>query len=233
MTERIQACLDGKISRSELTPPELEELEALEETIRTSLAPVKEARLPDLTPSVMKRIRESVAGEREACRASEAPGKRSGVGTVLDAIVSWAWTPRTVRLRPAWALAGFVALALGIGVLPGPTAGPEGADPEVASASADRAVLFVRFELDAAQASSVALAGTFSDWQPRYRLTQTRPGHWTALVPLRPGVHEYAFVVDGGRWVADPHAPGVRDGFGGVNSQIALVQPGDPMDGRS
>nr|NIP57258.1 hypothetical protein [Gemmatimonadota bacterium]NIR77648.1 hypothetical protein [Gemmatimonadota bacterium]NIT86190.1 hypothetical protein [Gemmatimonadota bacterium]NIU30015.1 hypothetical protein [Gemmatimonadota bacterium]NIU34979.1 hypothetical protein [Gemmatimonadota bacterium] len=124
-------------------------------------------------------------------------------------------------------------LALGIGVLPGPTAGPAGADPAGASASADRTVLFVRFELDAAQATSVALAGTFSDWQPRYRLTQTRPGHWTALVPLRPGVHEYAFIVDGGRWVPDPDAPRVRDGFGGVNSQIALVPPGEPANGRS
>jgi len=200
MTERIQACLDGKISRAELTPRELEELEELEETIRTSLALVREARLPDLTPSVMARVRESRTRESQSRRDTEARGKRSGVTTVVETIVSWVWTPRTVRLRPAWALAGLVALALGIGVLPGPTAGPGGADPGVATASADRTVLFVRFELDAAWASSVALAGTFSDWQPRYRLTQTRPGHWTALVPLRPGVHEYAFVVDGGRW---------------------------------
>jgi hypothetical protein len=41
-------------------------------------------------------------------------------------------------------------------------------------------------------------------------------------VPLRPGVHDYAFVVDGERWVADPNAPQVDDSFGGTNSRISL-----------
>jgi 1,4-alpha-glucan branching enzyme len=82
--------------------------------------------------------------------------------------------------------------------------------------------VYVQFRLEAAGAHEVALAGTFTGWRPEVRLRQTAPGTWSAVVPLRPGVHDYAFVVDGRRWVADPHAPQVDDSFGGVNSRISL-----------
>ncbi len=72
---------------------------------------------------------------------------------------------------------------------------------------------------------SVHLAGSFSDWEPHYELTESSPGHWTALIPMRPGVHDYSFLVNGEQWVADPHAPRVADGFGGENSRLALVEP--------
>jgi hypothetical protein len=36
------------------------------------------------------------------------------------------------------------------------------------------------------------------------------------------------FVVDGQRWIADPYASQVDDGFGGVNSRISLVPPDAP-----
>ena len=70
---------------------------------------------------------------------------------------------------------------------------------------------------------SVALAASFTDWTPRYQLQEISQGVWSVLVPLAPGVHEYSFVVDGERWVADPLAPSVDDGFGGVNSQLAIL----------
>jgi hypothetical protein len=38
-------------------------------------------------------------------------------------------------------------------------------------------------------------------------------------------VHDYAFIVDGERWIADPMAPAVADGFGGLNSRIAVLPP--------
>jgi hypothetical protein len=40
-------------------------------------------------------------------------------------------------------------------------------------------------------------------------------------------VYDYGFLVNGQTWVPDPFAPTVRDGFGGVNSRLALVAPGD------
>ena len=38
------------------------------------------------------------------------------------------------------------------------------------------------------------------------------------LLALPAGQHQYAFVVDGARWVVDPGAPAVDDGFGRRNS---------------
>src|SRR5437660_319363 len=40
---------------------------------------------------------------------------------------------------------------------------------------------------------------------------------------LAVGQHQYAFVVDGQRWVADPGAPAVDDGFGRRNSVVAVT----------
>ncbi len=48
---------------------------------------------------------------------------------------------------------------------------------------------------------------------------------WSVTVPLEPGVHDYAFVVDGEQWRPDPLAPSVDDGFGGTNSRLALLPP--------
>lgn len=48
-------------------------------------------------------------------------------------------------------------------------------------------------------------------------------------LPITPGVHDYAFVVDGERWVADPYAPGIDDGFGGRNSRLTLLAPNQSL----
>ncbi len=90
--------------------------------------------------------------------------------------------------------------------------------------------VYVQFRLEAHGASRVALAGTFTGWQPEYELRETAPGTWSILVPLLPGIHDYAFVVNGTEWLADPHALQIDDGFGGVNSRIAL--PASPAGGQ-
>ena len=51
---------------------------------------------------------------------------------------------------------------------------------------------------------------------------------WSITVPLTQGVHDYAFVVDGQQWVADPYAPQIGDGFGGTNNRLALLPPDSP-----
>jgi 1,4-alpha-glucan branching enzyme len=88
--------------------------------------------------------------------------------------------------------------------------------------------VFVQFRLDAS-ASRVQLAGSFTNWEPRYDLRQSAPGIWTITVPLTQGVHDYAFVVDGQRWIPDPYAPQIGDGFGGTNSRLALMSPATPQ----
>ena len=83
--------------------------------------------------------------------------------------------------------------------------------------------VLIQFHLDAPAAQQVALAGDFTGWQPTYALTRSDNGSWTIVVPMSPGVHEYAFIIDGERWIADPMAPAVEDGFGGQNSKIAVL----------
>jgi len=119
------------------------------------------------------------------------------------------------RRRPVlpWLLAPALALAaaLILWILPAKPATPA-------------ALVTVRFVLVAPEAREVSLAGTFNQWDahatPLVRAGPT--GVWTATLTLPAGQHQYAFVVDGVRWVPDPGAPAVDDGFGRRNSVLTL-----------
>lgn len=77
----------------------------------------------------------------------------------------------------------------------------------------------------APQAASVAVVGDFNGWDPlRTRMIRANhEGRWTARLKLPPGVHQYAFVIDGSTWVPDPGAKTtLADGFGGRNSVIIV-----------
>ena len=142
----------------------------------------------------------------------------------LRRLALFLWGPRQVSIRPAFALAAVGAMLVLV-LLP-----YTGEEPSVPTQVAERpaeAQMFVQFRLDAA-ASRVQLAGSFTNWEPRYELRQSAPGVWTITVPLGQGVHDYAFVIDGKRWVPDPYAPQIGDGFGGTNSRLALLSPDMP-----
>jgi hypothetical protein len=71
----------------------------------------------------------------------------------------------------------------------------------------------------------VALVGDFNGWDSDSTLMVRREGNgtWSAKIPLTPGVHNYAFVVDGQRWMVDPLAPQVPDaGFGPANAVVVV-----------
>lgn len=81
------------------------------------------------------------------------------------------------------------------------------------------------FELHAPGAGRVELLGTFNNWQTDdiVLVGPDASGHWTATVELPEGRHEYIFLVDGERWIADPKATTFRpDGFGNVNTVIQV-----------
>ncbi|MCF7816307.1 MAG: isoamylase early set domain-containing protein [Kiritimatiellales bacterium] len=81
------------------------------------------------------------------------------------------------------------------------------------------------FELHAPGADRVELLGTFNNWKSGDIVLNgpDASGHWTADVMLPEGRHEYVFLVDGERWVADPKAATHRpDGFGRVNTVIKV-----------
>lgn len=75
----------------------------------------------------------------------------------------------------------------------------------------------VRLMLDAPGAHRVAVAGDFNRWgapaTPLVRDAYTP--RWSVTLALRSGEHRYAFVVDGTRWVLDPHVTEVARGDDG------------------
>jgi hypothetical protein len=122
--------------------------------------------------------------------------------------------------------AGVAALMIGsawVGRVTAP--GPETSSLAAAAPSiADGSV--VRFVIEAPGASTVALVGDFNAWNVGATPLEAteREGIWTVTVPLPAGRHEYAFVVDGVRWMSDPKAPraGTAD-FGPANSVVTVT----------
>jgi hypothetical protein len=209
MTHPVDDYLEGRIGRSELTPSDQRAADAAARAISHVRAIVEVREAPDVRRSVMDRIAESTVAQ---------PVSGRGWPAWLAAL----WTPRdvSVRVRPVYGVFAAIAVAVLIGWSPferslsGPSAG-DSRDPQ----------LFVQFRLQAPEAMTVRLAGTFTNWQPRYELHESAPGIWTITLPLTPGVHDYVFVVNGEQWVPDPHAPQIDDGFGGTNSRLALLVP--------
>lgn len=209
MNERIHRYLDGDLPLSALTPDETARARRLEQVVATLRTDGARFGDVDLAPRVMKRIPDRPpAIERD----------RSAVVRVGE----WLLDQRRISftLRPIY-VAAAAALVLVAGLEWG-LASPGGGSASAASAEAAPAV-FVRFEISAPDASRVELAGSFSNWSPEISLARMGDGRWMAFVPLHPGVHDYAFRVDGERWVVDPGAPRVADGFGGFNSRLSLV----------
>ena len=101
----------------------------------------------------------------------------------------------------------------------------DGGGAAATQGSTDAAALsVVTFVLVAPEARTVALAGDFDGWDgTRMPLRRAASGLWTLDVPLAPGRYQYAFVVDGRRFVADPAAPrAVGDDFGQPNSVVTV-----------
>ena len=137
----------------------------------------------------------------------------------------WWWQPRNLQVSPlaGLALAAVLALVVTLPNRPG--------EPEMVTGSGPEAVreVYVQFLLQAPSASSVSLAGDFTDWLPAEVTLADHDGDgtWTVRIPLEPGVYEYMFVIDGERWVTDPHAERYEDdGYGNRNAVLAIGASG-------
>lgn len=98
----------------------------------------------------------------------------------------------------------------------------QAAPPAPAGASAPKTGV-VSLELVQPGAKQVCVAGSFNDWKPeRTPLRSLGNGHWVGNLAVRPGRHEYLFVVDG-QWLPDPNAKeSVQNPFGGKNSVVTV-----------
>jgi 1,4-alpha-glucan branching enzyme len=83
----------------------------------------------------------------------------------------------------------------------------------------------VSFELVKPGARQVYVAGSFNDWKPeKAPLMPKGNGRWVGDLTIKPGRHEYLFVVDG-QWLADPNAKeSVQNPYGGRNSILGVSE---------
>jgi hypothetical protein len=209
----VKQLLDGERTLSELPP----ELQAEADEARQLLGALDRRDVmlsPRLEARVMQEVREHAAAKR--VRANSDP-------------VLWRWL--TVPSVPPWVV-GAVAAAAVIAMVfgrPGSSDDPEVVAPATAVAPES---VFVKFILFAPAAKQVTLAGTFNRWEPGTTplVRVSEEGVWTVTLGLPVGQHQYAFVVDGQRWVVDPAAPAVDDGFGRKNSVVSVsVEQGRVM----
>lgn len=201
MHTRVQQALDGELSVEELSPSEAARLEVMRRTLDRVIAS-----LPDPAVETWPAVRQQIAERIPVTR------KRR--------LLAWLFEPRqlSLRWRPAYGLAAAVLLVAALTV-------PRLLRTENPAVPAGAQQVLVQFRLEAPGAERVMLAGDFTEWKPVHSLRRSGNGVWTVVVPLDPGIHDYGFVVDGQRWVPDPLAPAVSDGFGGMNSRLAILTP--------
>jgi hypothetical protein len=81
----------------------------------------------------------------------------------------------------------------------------------------------VRLTFVAPAAQHVTVAGDFNKWRTDSHVMQRENGMWTIDLPLKPGMYTYMFIVDGSRWITDPHAESyLDDGFGNQNAVMRV-----------
>ena len=208
MGDRVEDFREKRLDWLELTPRERERLRLLDSVVEQTRRAVDGPALPDLTPAIMARV-----------RGLEAPSVRPRRRGAVSGPIRFLFARRTVvlefRVAQLLASAAVVLLLAGGGRwYASPAAGTENPAP-----------VFVQFRLHAPGAARVQLAGSFSEWRTDYSLHETSGGVWVVTVPLQSGIHDYSFVVDGSRWVVDPYAPAVDDGFGGSANRLSLLAP--------
>ena len=82
----------------------------------------------------------------------------------------------------------------------------------------------VYFPFYAPEARSIAISGSFNQWDfsKDILVGPDKHGVWSIILPLPMGRYEYLFVINGKAWMLDPGAPSVDDGLGGRNSVVVI-----------
>lgn len=73
-----------------------------------------------------------------------------------------------------------------------------------------------------ADASVVALAGSFNNWNQSQYIFGREGDEWICRIDLEPGEHAYKFIVDG-NWLLDPANPNTKDDDYGVKNSVIIV----------
>lgn len=151
-------------------------------------------------------------------------------GSTVRRFWNWLLEPKLVAVSPLRTVglaAAVVALMVAARSFGLPGASIRESTPAARSTQYAAAVdtTVIQFVLVAPKAVSVSLVGDFNDWdRARTPLKSSNAGGmWSVTLPLPPGRHRYAFVVDGKQWVVDPAAPrAIEDDFGSPNSVVTV-----------
>jgi hypothetical protein len=199
MNKDLHRHLDGEITTDALDVPSRGEAEQWDRMVASFR---REAPKGDVPAWLEQRVMSEIA-------SLPARGR-------LRRALDWLTRPASVRLSPLAGALAAAALVLAIVWEPNGEEAPQ--------ASQIDQVVYVQFVLEAPSATSVAVAGDFSDWEPAFALQDPDgDGVWSARVPVRPGVHAYMFLVDETSWQTDPNAGRYQDdGFGNRNAVLAV-----------
>lgn len=195
-----------ELDRSQLTAEQTSAIEALEQAfdiLKETPSPEPSA---DFTRSVMARLEP---------RPQPNLGKR---------LLQW------MHDHPfaGWQFGGvaFAAMIIGMAVVPlqpGRIGVPDNGTAPMAQSTPAAGTEFVLY---APQASEVLVVGDFNGWGSAgaVKLQPATNGTWRAQIKLNPGQYQYAFVVNGKQWLADPRAMRhVDDDFGRKNSVLLVM----------
>lgn len=206
MNDELHRHLDGDVPADELSPAEKAEALAWDRMVSAFRRAAPHGQAPPW-------LEQRVMAELEA---EPAPG-------TVRRFLAWLVRPAPVRISPL-AVGATACVFLALAVLPLLRAErPEGLGTEARSLEAEQTI-YVQFVFDAPSATSVAVAGDFTDWEPAFVLADPDgDGVWTGRVPVRPGVYGYMFVIDEIEWQTDPRAERYRDdGFGNRNAVLVV-----------
>ena len=80
-----------------------------------------------------------------------------------------------------------------------------------------------RFVIYRPHTDNMAIMGSFTDWTPLPMEKIGASGYWSISLRLKPGEHQYSYMLDDGLRIADPTVS-LRefDDFGGENSIINI-----------
>ena len=156
---------------------------------------------------------------------------------------------REAELALAVCLTGIIAFGVGFALrgrkdarrIAAATAKGKGAAPKIVRRTdtvrvvRGDSIMIARFVYADPAAKSVALIGDFNRWDPSATpLTRSSGGTWGRTLRLTAGRHEYAYLVDGKRWVTDRVARESHDAFDVASSVLtASSATNPPADGGS
>lgn len=89
----------------------------------------------------------------------------------------------------------------------------------------DAAPIPTQFVFNSTRAHRISVVGDFNSWNPSNApMVRSPDGElWSVTIPIAPGRHMYAFMVDDSLFTLDPSAPNARDPDLGTKGSIVIV----------